>query len=256
MLDTISFSLRHVLSISAWPVRKTRMSPSGWLQWMSIAVCAAASMYWSLLPLCCSMEWMISTGKQRPLTLKSGAPWKYWQNFCPSSVAEVTTSFSGGSRRVTSPFRMPNSRSVFRLRSWASSSTSTPYCLSCGSSSSSLSSVPSVTYFMRVRREQRSSKRTAYPTSSPRSTAISSATRRATLTAATRRGWVTHIWRPSHRPASCRICAICVVLPLPVSPMTTTTRLAATAAAISPACPRIGSVAGSIVPSAIGQDRN
>ena len=39
---TPSFSCFTALSISAWPVRKRRMSPSGWLQWMSSTVSMAA----------------------------------------------------------------------------------------------------------------------------------------------------------------------------------------------------------------------
>jgi len=64
-----------------------------------------------------------------------------------------------------------------------------------------------------------SSNLTVYPTPSPSFTPSSSATRCATAIAATRRGCVTtHTRPPSHQPASCTYCGICVVLPQPVDP--------------------------------------
>ena len=56
--------------------------------------------------------------------------------------------------------------------------------------------MPSVMYLMTVSGEVTSSKRIAYPTSSPSRHPTSSATRLATDMAATRRGWV-HPTRPA-----------------------------------------------------------
>ena len=62
----------------------------------------------------------------------------------------------------------------------------------------------------------------------------------------TRRGWVTPIMPCSANPASSRICDICVVLPLPVSPITTVTGLALTESTICCWYCRMGSLRGSI----------
>lgn len=127
---------------------------------------------------------------------------------------------------------------------------------------------------MRVRDDVRSSNRTAYPTSPPRSVPRSWATRRATETAAcsatpeihvslycehnrrwrayeqevqltTRRGCVTPIVPSRANPASSKICDICVVLPLPVSPMTTVTGFWLTLSTICCAYRLIGRSLGS-----------
>lgn len=68
-------------------------------------------------------------------------------------------------------------------------------------------------------------------TSWPRRQPNSSATRFATDMAATRRGWVQPILPRTVNPASARYCVICVVLPLPVSPMTTSVWCCITACA-------------------------
>mmetsp|Transcript_9073 Transcript_9073/g.22456 ORF Transcript_9073/g.22456 Transcript_9073/m.22456 type:complete len:341 (+) Transcript_9073:2152-3174(+) len=116
------------------------------------------------------------------------------------------------------------------VRSCASSRMTTLYCVSVSSSRHSRSSMPSVMYLITVSLDVQSSKRMAYPTSSPRRHPNSSATRLATLMAATRRGCVHPILPRDVYPTSARYCVICVVLPDPVSPMTTSTWLSFTAA--------------------------
>ena len=118
-----------------------------------------------------------------------GAFMKYSANFSASSVALVTISFRSR-RRLARFFSRPNSTSVWMVRSCASSSMTTLYCVSSGSSRISRSSMPSVMYLITVSGDVQSSKRTAYPTSSPSRHPNSSATRFATLLAATRRGCV------------------------------------------------------------------
>ena len=99
--------------------------------------------------------------------------------------------------------------------------------------------MPSVRYLMRVSLDEQSSNRTVYPTSDPILTPISCATRLATDTAATRLGCVTATpireSGMSEAEALCRICEICVVLPDPVSPITTVVGLVRTACRISSA---------------------
>mmetsp|Transcript_18344 Transcript_18344/g.69425 ORF Transcript_18344/g.69425 Transcript_18344/m.69425 type:complete len:390 (-) Transcript_18344:610-1779(-) len=82
-------------------------------------------------------------------------------------------------------------------------------------------------YLITVFSEVTSSKRIEYPTSSPRRHPTSSATRAATLMAATRLGCVQPIRPNLVYPSSRRYCVSCVVLPLPVSPVMTTTWLSA-----------------------------
>mmetsp|Transcript_20449 Transcript_20449/g.57994 ORF Transcript_20449/g.57994 Transcript_20449/m.57994 type:complete len:352 (+) Transcript_20449:1467-2522(+) len=81
--------------------------------------------------------------------------------------------------------------------------------------------MPSVMYLITVEGPVQSSNRIVYPTSWPRSQPNSSATRLATDIAATRRGCVQPIIPLDVRPISAMYCVICVVLPLPVSPITT-----------------------------------
>mmetsp|Transcript_11528 Transcript_11528/g.42703 ORF Transcript_11528/g.42703 Transcript_11528/m.42703 type:complete len:321 (-) Transcript_11528:650-1612(-) len=89
--------------------------------------------------------------------------------------------------------------------------------------------MPSVMYLITVSGDVMSSNRIAYPTSSPSRHPNSSATRFATLIAATLRGCVHPILPRLVYPASARYWVICVVLPLPVSPITTNTWLSLTA---------------------------
>mmetsp|Transcript_15737 Transcript_15737/g.53725 ORF Transcript_15737/g.53725 Transcript_15737/m.53725 type:complete len:320 (-) Transcript_15737:241-1200(-) len=153
---------------------------------------------------------------------------KYVENFSASRVAEVTMSFMSVLRLSTSLSR-PNSTSVCIVRSWASSSISSEYWLRSSSSSASRSSMPSVMYLITVSGDVQSSKRMAYPTSSPSRHPNSSATLLATLIAATRLGCVHPILPLLVYPLSAMYCVICVVFPEPVSPMTTSTWLSCTA---------------------------
>mmetsp|Transcript_752 Transcript_752/g.2446 ORF Transcript_752/g.2446 Transcript_752/m.2446 type:complete len:231 (-) Transcript_752:1225-1917(-) len=115
------------------------------------------------------------------------------------------------------------------------------YCESMSSRSVSLRSIPSVMYLITVSGDVQSSNRIAYPTSSPRRQPNSSATRFATDIAATRRGCVHPILPLEVYPLSARYCVICVVLPDPVSPMTTKTWLSFTAWMSSSRSLKIGS---------------
>lgn len=122
--------------------------------------------------------------------------------------------------------RRPRRMSVWRDRSWASSTITTEYFVRRGSIIILRTRAPSVRKFMRVRPGvETSSKRMVYPTSRPSWTPISCATRRATVVTATRRGWVQQTIRvpPAVHPASSRYWGICVVFPQPVSPTITTT---------------------------------
>mmetsp|Transcript_18673 Transcript_18673/g.46478 ORF Transcript_18673/g.46478 Transcript_18673/m.46478 type:complete len:204 (-) Transcript_18673:596-1207(-) len=160
--------------------------------------------------------------------LNTGTEPKNCENFSELSVAEVTMSRKSR-RRATTFLRMPNSTSVCRLRSWASSMMMQLYMSRSLSRSVSRSSTPSVMYLITVSGPVQSSKRMAYPTVVPSSTPISSLTRLATDMAATRRGCV-HPMRPLDvYPLSARYCVIWVVLPEPVSPITTSTWLSVTA---------------------------
>ena len=140
---------------------------------------------------------------------------------------------------MTSTLSKPKRMSVLRDPSCASSRTITPYLDRFGSSRHSRSKVPSVMLLMRVSLDEQSSNRTVYPTKVPILTPISWATRLATDTAATLRGCViaTPILESGINVAEarCRICEICVVLPDPVSPITTVVGLVRTAWRISSA---------------------
>lgn len=110
---------------------------------------------------------------------------------------------------------------VSRLRMWASSRITTPYCSKFGDSKHSLKRTPSVTYLIRVFSLQHLSKRTWYPTSSPTLFPLSWETLSATEIAATRRGCVTTMGLSFKRPASRMYWGSCVVFPDPVSPRRT-----------------------------------
>mmetsp|Transcript_85 Transcript_85/g.190 ORF Transcript_85/g.190 Transcript_85/m.190 type:complete len:439 (+) Transcript_85:1603-2919(+) len=160
--------------------------------------------------------------------LKTGTDPKKSENLAELSVADVTMRRKSR-RRATTFLRMPNSTSVCRLRSCASSMMMQLYVSRSDSRSVSRNSTPSVMYLITVSGPVQSSKRMAYPTSSPSRHPNSSATRFATDMAATRRGCV-HPMRPLDvYPLSARYCVICVVLPDPVSPITTNTWLSLTA---------------------------
>lgn len=86
---------------------------------------------------------------------------KYAQKRSASSVADATMTRSSGRRRRIF-FSSPSSRSVYSVRSWASSTMTTEYRDSSGSNMASRNSRPSVMYLIRVAaRLDRSSKRTA-----------------------------------------------------------------------------------------------
>eukprot|EP00160_Parvularia_atlantis_P013027 Unigene2682_Nuclearia_a/m.8299 Unigene2682_Nuclearia_a/g.8299 ORF Unigene2682_Nuclearia_a/g.8299 Unigene2682_Nuclearia_a/m.8299 type:complete len:460 (-) Unigene2682_Nuclearia_a:363-1742(-) len=172
--------------------------------------------------------------------VKIGQPKKYLENLDASSVADVTMSFRSGRFWIVCLSR-PNSTSVLIVRSCASSSMITEYCDRFGSSRHWRSSMPSVMYAILVSGLVQSSKRIVYPTSWPRRQPNSSATRLATDMAATRRGCVHPILPLSAKPSSARYCVICVVLPEPVSPMTTSTWFCAMACTSSERNLKIGS---------------
>ena len=126
---------------------------------------------------------------------------------------------------------------MLRLRSCASSTMMVSERRRSGSRSISARSTPSVTTRTKDRSVVRSSKRTLKPTVSPRFVPSSVAMRAATLRAAMRRGWVMVMTPSIPRPASRQIFGSWVVLPEPVSPLTMTTWLAASASRIrSRAC--------------------
>ena len=103
------------------------------------------------------------------------------------------------------------------------------YRVSSVSTRHSRSSMPSVMYLITVSGDVTSSKRIEYPTSCPSRQPNSSATRLATDMAATRRGCVHAMMPLEVKPASAMYWVIWVVLPLPVSPMTTRIWLSVTA---------------------------
>ena len=141
--------------------------------------------------------------------------------------------------RFWADFTTLNRTSVCMVRSWASSRMMTLYFLNSGSSIASLSSIPSVRYLILVRKLDISSNRTVNPTVVPSWTPISSDTRVAMVIAATLLGyvkfvikqqnskylyfysltWVTPIMPLPSIPWSMMNWGICVVLPLPVSPI-------------------------------------
>ena len=114
-------------------------------------------------------------------------------------------------------------KSMFRLRSCASSMISVSYWLSIRSFCISASKMPSVITLMSESRLTLSLNRTFQPTKSPRGVPSSSAIRSATARAAIRRGCVWPIRPCTPRPASRQIFGSWVVFPDPVSPATITT---------------------------------
>ena len=124
-------------------------------------------------------------------------------------------------------------KSMFRLRSCASSMISVSYRLSWRSRASSFSKMPSVISLISVSSADTSVNRTWYPTVSPSGLPSSSAIRSATVRAASRRGWVWPICPVTPRPSSRQILGIWVVLPEPVSPAMITTWFSLIAWAIS-----------------------
>ena len=162
------------------------------------------------------------------------------ENAVASIVAEVTTIFRSFLRRISSR-RYPSRKSMFRLRSWASSMMIVSYSSRSGSCCISASSMPSVIILTRVSATVSSVNRILHPTSLPQVTPSSSAMRRETDNAATRRGCV-HAMRPyTPRPASRHILGSCVVLPEPVSPVTMTTGCPRRVSSISSFFAAIGS---------------
>ena len=133
---------------------------------------------------------------------------------------------------------------MFNERSCASSMMMALYSERSGSPCVSASRMPSVISLMNVSELDRSSKRILQPTSRPQPTFSSSAMRLEMESAATRRGWVQPIFASMPSPASRHILGICVVLPEPVSPASTTTWLARMAATMSSLRAVIGRSAG------------
>jgi len=135
---------------------------------------------------------------------------------------------------------------MLRLRSCASSMIRVSYFDSQRSVWISASRMPSVMNLIAVCSPTASLKRTWKPTAPPSGTCSSSATRRATERAAIRRGWVQPTMPAAPRPASRHSLGSWVVLPLPVSPATTTTWWARIRATISSACAAIGNVVSTL----------
>ena len=160
-----------------------------------------------------------------------------------SIVADVMMIFRSG-RRSRRRRRWPRMKSMLSERSCASSTMIVSYSRSSGSACSSASSMPSVMNLMTVSPVVWSAKRILQPTSRPKATFNSSATRRATEVAATRRGWVQAMRPLSPRPAARHIFGICVVLPEPVSPASTSTWCSRMAVTISSTRALMGSSGG------------
>ena len=128
-------------------------------------------------------------------------------------------------RLGSSFFRYPIIKSIFKLRSCASSMMMVSYLLKKRSWPNSASKIPSVMSLTIDCADPCSLKRilklTVLPSCSPNSSAI----RFATLRAARRLGWVCPICPVIPRPASIANFGNCVVLPEPVSPATIITWL-------------------------------
>ena len=185
------------------------------------------------------MSWILSrctvvTGCVRPGADTAAQFPRYPQNSSASSVADITTSFSGrmfkARRRRGTSRRSASRKSPSRLRSWISSSTTCDTSRSKGSPCILRSRMPAVMNVRRVSFVTFASSRTWCPTRlpappTPRASHRSAQTRSATVSAATRRGCVhtTRQLEPSPRSmaSSSRYCGTCVVFPEPVSPHTT-----------------------------------
>ena len=87
-----------------------------------------------------------------------GAPPKAAENFSVSIVAEVMTILRSRRRRRRF-FRMPSTKSMLRLRSWASSTMIVSYASRKGSAWASMRRIPSVMILMKPSGDVRSSKR-------------------------------------------------------------------------------------------------
>ena len=181
---------------------------------------------------CCT-----DTGCVRPCTCRRSAP-SASANRSASSVALITTSFRSARAESCRRRTAATARSACRLRSWNSSTTTAATPGSVGCSSSMRRNTPSVRKPMRTASLHAASKRVRQPTASPGRVPISSATRRATSRAASRRGSSTSTC--PFNPASSNSCGTCVVLPEPVSAVSTTRLPRASAAASSAARPRTG----------------
>ena len=179
-------------------------------------------------------RWIVVTGCVRPGAEIAAQFPRYAQNNSASSVADITTSFSGfmpSARRRRGTSRKSASRkSPSRLRSWISSSTTCDTSRSKGSPCIFRSKMPAVMNVRRVFLVTFASSLTWCPTRlpappTPRASHRSAETRSATVSAATRRGCV-HTTRqlepsPLSMASSSRYCGTCVVFPEPVSPHTT-----------------------------------
>lgn len=143
-------------------------------------------------------------------------------------------------------FRTASSTSVLMLLSCASSSINTWYLRP---TISSRMAIPSVTKWITVFSDRCYSNRTLYPTSWPMSQLSSIATRFARVIALILLGCDTQI---ELKPAPRRYCGTCVVFPLPVSPVITTTWLFLTSSTICCLYRVIGSwsLPGSLVTTA------
>lgn len=130
-----------------------------------------------------------------------------WNNSA-STVADEIIIFSEGRLRAIF-FSSPNTVSVRTLRSCASSTMITPYCVSSGSASISLRRIPSVMYFILVVSGLHfDTNRMETPTVSPLSSPRSVATRSASVIAEMRRGSVTPIKPLLCHPNSYRYCGL------------------------------------------------
>ena len=87
-----------------------------------------------------------------------GAPPKYFEKASAFIVAEETTTFRS-LRTSKQRFKRPNTKSMFKLRSCASSTIMTEYFIIIGSSFISCKRIPSVIIFIFVVRSVLSSKR-------------------------------------------------------------------------------------------------
>ena len=119
--------------ISACPGRKTRTLPDCSLmaaKQVSVIRASIRSPGWKGLPQ------TVETGYIRPSLVTTGASFSTFERRAPSSVADIRSSFSGGSSRSSSRAlrHRASARSESRFRRWYSSKMTTPTPSSAGSS--------------------------------------------------------------------------------------------------------------------------
>ena len=146
------------------PGRKTRMSPSSLLSstrsMVSSILVMRASVAVSVIVLAgiAGGSYTIVTGNTCVSIVTIGQPSKYVLNASAFIVAELTITLKS-LRSASTRFKRPRTKSMFRLRSCASSTMTTEYLCIHGSSFISCKRMPSVMIFIRVVSSVLSSKR-------------------------------------------------------------------------------------------------